>query len=95
MDDGLYKRVRALAIAGWCTALISTIWGTAVWLIWLALTKAEPAWVLGLWGGGDLAWSEVRRLVLAFFGVMKLMLWAWVMATICVSLWARRLKRIT
>lgn len=94
MDDSVYKRVRALAIAGWWTALITTIWLTAVWFTSLALMNAEPAWVMSLWGGGDLTWSEVRRLILVFFGVMKLMLWAWVMGTICVTIWARRLKRI-
>jgi hypothetical protein len=94
MDEGIYKRVRALAISSWWTALIATIWLTAVWFIWLGLLRAQPAWILRLWGGGDLTWSDAHRLTLSFFGVMKLMLWAWVMGTICVTIWARRLRRI-
>jgi len=93
MDEIAYKRVRALAIAGWWTALITGLWMTAVWLIWLALMRTQPGWILTLWGGGDLTWSDVRRLILVFFAVMKLILWTWIMVTICLSLWARRLRR--
>lgn len=94
MDENCYKRVRALAISSWWTTLIATIWLTAVWLIWLALLRAQPGWILSLWGGGDLTWSDVRRLILVFFAVMKLVLWVWVMGAICLSIWARRLRRI-
>jgi len=94
MDDPFYKRVRALAVSGWWTALIAAIWVTAAWFIWLGLLKAQPAWLLRLWGGGDLTWADVRTLTLWFFGAMKLLLWLWLTGAICLTIWARRLKRM-
>jgi hypothetical protein len=93
MNDPFCKRVRAAAVAGWWTALVAVVWVTAAWLIWLGLLKAQPNWLLQLWGGGNLTWDDVQRLVLWFIAVAKLGLWAWVLVAICLTIWARKLKQ--
>ena len=41
-----------------------------------------------------LTWPHIQRMVLWFFGVMKLMLYLWVMACVWLTIWARKLKRV-
>lgn len=89
----LAKRVRAAAVAGWWTILIAAVWMTAGWFVFMAILNARPEWLLKLWGGGDLDWPDVHRIVLQFYAVFKLMLFAVVMVVIWLSLWSRRLKR--
>ena len=89
----LAKRVRAAAVAGWWTILIVAVVMTVQWFGFLALMHCKPAWLLTLWGGGELDWPTVHKIVLYFFSVFKLMLFAAVVATLWLTLWARRLKR--
>lgn len=93
MDDLLAKRVRSAAIAGWWTILIAAIWMTAGWFFFLAILYCQPGWLLKLWGGGDLDWTDVRTIVLYFFSFAKLMLFMVLMIVIWLSFWSRRLKR--
>ena len=92
MDDAFYKRVRSAAVAGWWTALIATAWLTIVWFVWLGLLKSHCDCVLNAWGGG-LTWPEIQHMVLWFFGVMKILLYLWVLACVWLTLWARKLKQ--
>jgi hypothetical protein len=93
MEDSFGRRVRAAAAAGWWTALIATAWMLIVWLVWLGVVKGQPVWVLQLWGMDGMAWPEVQRLMLYFFGIMKLVLWVWVLICIWLTIWARRLRQ--
>ena len=93
MNETLAKRVRSAAVAGWWTILIAAVWMTAGWLFFLAILHYQPKWLLTLWGGGDLKWTDVQMIVLYFFSVFKLMLFAVVIVVIGLSLWSRGLKR--
>jgi len=94
MNDSLGQRVRAAAAAGWWTVLIAVAWLTASWLAWMAILHSRPKWILTLWGGGDLGWPAVQNLTLWFFGVFKLILFVMLLATIWLTLWSRRLRRL-
>ena len=95
MSDQLATRVRSAATAGWWTILIAMIWMTAGWLLWVFwLLPCQPSWVITLWGGQEfLNWQDVYNVFFAFMAAWKLMLFALVLATIWLSLWARKLKR--
>ena len=93
MDDSFTKRLRSAAAAGWWTVVVGAICLTASWLIWLALLHTRPAWLLTLWGGGELTWPQVQTLMLWFFGAFKLILFVAVLLAIWLTLWARALKR--
>jgi len=95
MADLFYNRVRTAAVAGWWTVLIAVLWLTVGWLAWMWLLKAQPDWLLALWGGGDLTWPDVHRIVLWFMGAAKMVLLGWLLATIGLSIWARKLKQST
>lgn len=94
MDDTLAKRVCSAAAAAWLTILIAAIWLTASWLIYLAMLRSKPDWLLALWGGGDLSWEKVQSIMLMFTAVAKLILWTGVMIALWLTLWGRRLKRL-
>lgn len=94
MDDVFCKRVRAAASAGWWTLLIGVAWLSVSWVFWICLLRAQPGWLLQLWGGGDLTWQTVHTLVLEFTAVAKLVLMVWLLGTICLTIWGRKLKRI-
>jgi hypothetical protein len=87
-------RVGAAGRAAWVTLLIGAIWMTVAYLLWLAVMHAQPAWLIALWGGGELTWSDVQEITLWFFGGVKLMLFAVLFGGIWLSLWGRRLRRL-
>lgn len=93
MNDAFEKRVRAAVPAAWWTVVIWVVWMTAAWLIWLVFLNVRPDWLLALWGGGKLTWETVQTICLWFFGIMKMIMFAFVMVTIFLTLWARRLKK--
>ncbi len=96
MNETLQKRVRSAAVAGWWTIFIAAVWMTVSWLALLAILNIEPGWMLRLWGYQDtdsLHWQQVRTIVLYFFSIFKLMLFAFVIVVIWLTLWSRRLKR--
>ncbi len=92
-SEQLGRKVRAAAVAGWWTVLIAAVVMTVQWFVCLAYLYYKPAWLLSLWGGGELDWPTVHTIVLYFFVVFKLMLFAAVVAALWLTLWARRLKR--
>ena len=52
MNDIFEKRVRAAAVAGWWTVLIAVGFITLLWVIYLVVMSARPAWLLSMWGPG-------------------------------------------
>ena len=45
MNDVFQQRVRAAAVAGWWTLLIAIGFLTLVWIVFLVLVSARPAWL--------------------------------------------------
>ena len=93
MTDPLERRLAAAVGAAWRTLIIAAVWMTVAWLLWLLILRWRPDWLTALWGGGDLDWPAVQTMVLWFFAAFKLLLFAAVMVTIWLALWARRLRR--
>jgi len=87
------RRLETAVWAGWCTVLIWFCVMTFSWVIWLVFLPVQPEWALRLWGGGALEWSTMQTMVLLFFGVFKMMLLAFLMVVVFLSLWLRRLKQ--
>jgi hypothetical protein len=46
MNDPFEKKVRAAAVAGWWVILIAVGFLTLLWLVYLAVMAAHPAWLL-------------------------------------------------
>ena len=87
------RRLETAVWAGWCTVLIWFCVMTVSWLIWLVFLHARPGWVRYMWGGGSLRWAAMQTMVLWFFGVFKMMMWAFLMVVVFLALWLRRLKQ--
>jgi hypothetical protein len=93
MNGDPARNVGAAARAAWGAVVISILWMGVEYGMWLAVLHGRPAWLLTLWGGGDVAWSTVQTGGLLFFGAFELALYLLVLAAIWLSLWARRLRR--
>src|SRR5262245_36429078 len=75
MNDTFEARLRAFVQAGWRALLVGLLFITVVWLAYLEVTRARPAWFLALWGG-DLDWSTVSTVSLWSVAVIKIGLYA-------------------
>jgi hypothetical protein len=93
MEHDLSKCVRAAAVAGWFTSLIGGIWVTVGWLVFLAVLGAKPHWLLTMWGGGNLGWDEVQTMMLWFIGVLKMIVFVFVLVSICLTITAHKLSK--
>lgn len=94
MDNELFaKRVRVAAMAGWRTIIIAAIWITIAWCGGLWLISTKPAWMIPLWGG-MITWEEIHTVMVWFFTVFKIILFAMIMTTIWLTFWARGLKKM-
>ena len=89
MNDIFEKRVRAAAIAGWWTVLIAVGFITLMWIIYLAVMSARPAW---LWGP-DIDWAFVQRVWFCAIAFLEFVVWLMALATIWLTLWARQLRK--
>ena len=89
MNEELRQIIRLAAVAGWWTVLIGAIWMTAAWLIWMGILKAKPAWLMKLWGGGNISWDQVQSIMITFMAVAKLILFVALLASIWLTLWSR------
>jgi hypothetical protein len=93
MNGVFAERVRSAAIAGWWTLLIATFFLIVQWLAYLSIIASKPAWLLGLWGVGDMDWRTVQTIWMWVTAAFKMMVWVAAMLVIWLSLWARRLAR--
>ena len=93
MDDTFVKRLSAAVGAAWLTVVIAAIFVTFSWVIYLVIMHAQPAFVLTLWGGGELTWGTVQTVGIWFYGVLKICIILGLFGTIFLTLWARRLKQ--
>ena len=94
MNDSFEKKLRAAAVAGWWVFLIAYALLTVTWLIYLALLSARPAWLLTMWGLGDVGWDSMQTVSLWFMGVFKLCLWLLLVIVLWLKLWARQLRKL-
>ena len=92
MNDPFDKKVRAAAIAGWWVVLIGYVLLTVIWVAYLVLVSARPAWLLSMWGG-DVTWDFMQVVSLWFLGVFKLFLWFLILIVLWLTLWARQLRK--
>jgi len=94
MNDSFEKKVSAAAIAGWWVVLIGYALLLVTWLVYLAIMSARPAWLLSMWGQGDVSWDFMQTVSLWFMGVFKLLLWFLILAVLWLTLWARQLRKL-
>lgn len=92
MNDSFEKKVRAAAVAAWWVVLTGYALLTVVWVVYLALVTARPAWLLAMWGH-DVTWDFMQTVSLWFMGVFKLFLWFLILVALWLTLWARQLRR--
>ncbi len=92
MNDIFEKRVRAAAIAGWWTVLIAVGFITVIWVIYLVVMSARPAWFLWMCGP-DMDWAFVRIVSFCAIAFLKIVWWLMVFVVIWLTLWARQLRK--
>ncbi len=92
MNDIFEKRVRAAAVAGWWTVLITVAFITLQWIVYLAVMSARPAWLLAMWGPGT-DWPFVQQIWFWAIVVLKFVLWLMMLVVIWLTLWARQLRK--
>jgi len=93
MNGEFTRRLRAAVVAGWWTVAIWVIFLTISWLIYLCIMHTRPEWLRTLWGGGIITWEKIQTVYIWFFGAFKVVLWAVLMVTVFLTLWARNLKK--
>ena len=92
MNDPFEKKVRAAAVAGWWVILIAVGFLALLWLIYLAVMSAHPAWLLTTWGSG-LDWPFVQHVSFWAMATFKFCVWLMVLAVLWLTLWARQLRK--
>ena len=88
MTEEFEEVVRSAAVAGWWTVLIGAVWVTVAWLVWRAVIKSKPAWLMKLWGF-DMSWDEVQKVMFYAMAVMKMILFVGILICIWLSLWVQ------
>jgi hypothetical protein len=94
MNDTFEKKVRAAAVAGWWVILIAYVLLLVTWIAYLAIVSARPAWLLSMWGQGDVSWAFMQTVSLWFMGVFKLLIWLLFLVVLWLTLWARQLRKL-
>jgi hypothetical protein len=92
MNDVFQQRVRAAAVAGWWTLLIAIGFLTLVWIIFLALMSARPAWFQSLLGPG-VSWEYVQNVGFWIVSIFKMCIWLMALFVVWLTLWARQLRK--
>jgi hypothetical protein len=92
VNDVFEKRVRAAAVAGWWFILIGYALLTLIWVAYIALVSARPAWMPALWGQ-EVSWDFMQTGSLWFLGAFKLFLWLLMLLVLWLTLWARQLRK--
>jgi hypothetical protein len=94
MNDPFEKKIRAAAVAGWWVILIAYGLLLVTWLAYLVIMSARPAWLLVMWGQGDVSWAFVQTVSLWFMGLFKFFIWLMILAVLWLTLWARQLRKL-
>jgi hypothetical protein len=93
VNDSFEKKVRVAAVACWWVVLIGYALLTVIWVVYLALVSARPAWMISMWGQ-NVSWDFMQTLSLWFLGVFKLFLWFLFLVALWLTLWARQLRKL-
>jgi len=93
MNDQFEKKVRAAAVAGWWVVLIACALLLITWIAYIVIMSARPAWVITMWGQGDVSWAFMQTVSLWFMGIFKLCIWLMILAVLWLTLWARQLRK--
>jgi hypothetical protein len=91
MNDDFQRRVRAAAMAGWCTVVVGAGLVILSWLAYLAVLSARPSWLLSLWGP-DLDWGYVQNVWFRAIVIFKMVVWLMALVALWLTLWARWLR---
>jgi hypothetical protein len=94
MNDSFEKKVRAAAVAGWWVVLFAYAILVMTWIVYLTIMSNQPAWLLAMWGQGDVNWAFVQTLSLWFLAVFKTAVWLMILAVLWLTLWARQLRKL-
>jgi hypothetical protein len=94
MNDVFEKRVRAAAIAVWWTLLVDVGFIVILWLLYLLVMSARPAFVLSLWGPGT-TWPFVQTVWFWAIAILKFFIWLLALVALWLTLWARQLRKRT
>ncbi len=92
MNDVFQQRVRAAAVAAWWTVLVAVGFVTLLWIVYLAVMSARPAWLLTMWGPG-IDWSFVQTVWFWAVAVLKFCVWLMALSAIWLTVWARQLGK--
>jgi hypothetical protein len=92
MNEIFEKRVKAAAVAGWWTVLITVAFITLQWIIYLVVMHTRPAWFLSMWGP-EVNWAFVHIVWFWAIVVLKFILWLTILVVIWLTLWARQLRK--
>jgi hypothetical protein len=92
MEEGLSKRVRAAAIAGWWTLAVAVGFGLLLGLASIGFLSCRPDWVVRFWGP-DITWATIYAVTLWMFAVYKVFTLILLIVAVWLSLWARRLRK--
>jgi hypothetical protein len=93
MNDPFVRKVWAAAVAGWWALLIGYALFLLSWVASLVILSARPAWLLTIWGQGEVSWSFVQTLTLWFMSIFKLVLLLLILVVLWLTLWARQLRK--
>ncbi len=92
MKDTIENRVGSAAVAGWWTLLIAAVFLALMWVWYLYIVTAQPAWVLSLCGPG-VTWPMLRTIILLAVSFLKIFLWLMAFVVTWLSLWAWQMRR--
>jgi len=93
MNDRLDRRLRAATGAGWRVLVIWWLLLALSWVVYLVIMDRRPEWIRALWGGYALQWEQIQEVYVWLFGVMKIMLLAWLIGVLFLTFLRRGLKR--
>jgi len=94
MNNTFEAKVRAAAIAGWWALLIACALLLVTWIAFITIMSTRPAWLLAMWGQGNVSWDFMQTISLWFMGVFKLLIWLLFLVVIWLTLWARQLRKL-
>ena len=92
MIDEFERRVRAAAVAAWCVVLFAAGLLIFSWLAYLALTSAQPAWLLSMCGP-NISWTDIQSVWFFAIVTFKMIVWLMVLTALWLTLWARQLRK--